>query len=169
MPVWSFFMFEMLLFLSCGLAVFASALVAGIFLAFSDFIMRSLLAARAEGGIESMQIINREVYRSIFMVLLMGMVPYSVLLTVLAFFVVSGMALYCIAAGALTYILGVVLLTGFCNVPMNQKLDGMDFSSEEAKVYWEEYCLVWTRWNHVRTVCSILASVLFFTACIYLG
>lgn len=156
-----------LLLVATVIAVIASALVAGIFLAFSDFIMRSLRDTNPEGGIEAMQIINRYVYRSIFMILLMGMVPYSVLLSLFAFFAISGISLYFIWTGSLLYIVGVVLLTGFCNVPMNQKLDSMDFSSAECKEYWNEYVLVWTRWNHIRTTCSVISSILFLLACIF--
>ena len=52
----------------------ATGLVAGVFLTFSDFVMKSLFAAEPAAGTEAMQIINRKVYNSIFMVLLIGMI-----------------------------------------------------------------------------------------------
>ena len=58
----------------------AAALVAGVFLTFSDFVMPSLFAAAPSAGTEAMQIINRKVYRSIFMVLLIGLIPVSALI-----------------------------------------------------------------------------------------
>ena len=54
-------------------AVIAYALVGGVFLAFSDFIMRSLVLTGGHGGIEAMQTINREVFRWVFMALFLGM------------------------------------------------------------------------------------------------
>jgi len=44
-------------------AILAYALVGGVFLAFSDFIMRSLSLTSGVGGVEAMQVINREVFR----------------------------------------------------------------------------------------------------------
>ena len=40
-----------------------------VFLTFSDFVMKSLFASQPATGTEAMQIINRKVYHSIFMVL----------------------------------------------------------------------------------------------------
>ena len=58
-------------------SIFASAIVAGVFLTFSDFVMQSLAAANPAGGIQSMQIINRKVFKTVFMVLLLGMSALS--------------------------------------------------------------------------------------------
>ena len=66
--------------LACQACAVACALVAGVFLTFSDFVMRSLAGAKTAAGIESMQVINREVYRSVFIVLLLGMAAVSPLL-----------------------------------------------------------------------------------------
>lgn len=55
------------------LAVLAYALVGGVFLAFSDFIMRSLAQT---DGVDTMQAINREVFHWAFMVLFLGLAPY---------------------------------------------------------------------------------------------
>ncbi len=66
-----------MLFLTTQIAVIATALVAGAFLTFSDFTMRSLAAANSETGIEVMQWINRKVYGSSFLALLLGMAVVS--------------------------------------------------------------------------------------------
>ncbi len=62
---------------ACLAAGVSSLLVAGVFQSFSDFIMRSLVAASPAGGIESMQMINRKVFRSWFLVMLLGLAPVS--------------------------------------------------------------------------------------------
>ncbi len=59
----------------------ATAFVGGALLAFSDFIMRSLNASSTAVATESMQMINRGVYRTIFMALFIGIVPASLLLS----------------------------------------------------------------------------------------
>jgi uncharacterized membrane protein len=42
-------------------------------MAFSDFIMRSFDRVRKQAGIETMQILNVEIMRSLFMVLFIGL------------------------------------------------------------------------------------------------
>ena len=59
-------------------SILAYALVAGVFLAFSDFIMRSLALTGGTGGVEAMQVINREVFRWVFMTLFLGMAGVSI-------------------------------------------------------------------------------------------
>jgi len=54
-------------------SILADAILAGVFLAFSDFIMRSLAQTSGTGGIEAMQVINREVFRWVFMALFLGL------------------------------------------------------------------------------------------------
>ena len=53
------------LYLSLFLAIW-SAVIGGVFSAFSEFIMRGLLRGEPAGGIEAMQHINRTVLRSQF-------------------------------------------------------------------------------------------------------
>ncbi len=57
--------------------ILAYAFIGGVFLAFSDFIMRSLAMTGGHGGIEAMQVINREVFRWVFMALFLGLAPVS--------------------------------------------------------------------------------------------
>ena len=66
-----------MLLLATQLAVIATGLVAGVFLTFSDFVMRSLAASEAIAGAEAMQEINRKVYGSIFLTLFLGMTAGS--------------------------------------------------------------------------------------------
>lgn len=160
-------MTSVLILTGCSLAVISCALVAGIFLAFSDFIIRSLLAAKPAAGIECMQQINRKVYRSIFMVLLMGMVPYSFILILYSYFISTQNEFGWTLAGGLTYFVGVILVTGICNVPMNQRLDSMNFADNETETYWLEYCRTWTNWNHIRTGFSVLSAIFYFIACLH--
>ena len=54
-------------------AGFLMALITGVFLSFSDFIMRGLVQAAGTEGPAAMVGINRTVYHSIFMVLFIGL------------------------------------------------------------------------------------------------
>lgn len=142
-------------------ASFAAALVAGVFLTFSDFVMRSLAVSAPKSGAEAMQNINREVYRSVFMVLLMGLVPVSAGFLVIAGLGLTGPATPWLVAGSLTYLAGTFLVTAIGNVPMNQRLDRLALADGAAQDYWPDYERRWTRLNHVRTLASGFAAALF--------
>jgi len=142
------------------LSILAYALVAGVFLAFSDFIMRSL-ALTGGGGVEAMQVINREVFRWVFMALFLGMAAASVLIAAYAWFAVSGPAGTLIGFAALVYLIGCFGVTVVFNVPMNEALAGMDLTSDATRDYWSRtYVPRWTFWNSVRTGAAALAAAL---------
>lgn len=146
------------------IAGFAMALVAGVFLGFSDFIMRGLTQAPASQGAASMVGLNRTVYRSIFMVLLIGLVPVSGILGLVALVQLEGMARALILAGVVTYLIGVFAVTGMGNVPMNTRLDALDADPRETADYWPRYAQRWTQLNHARTVGSALAALCWLAA-----
>ena len=150
-----------LIFFLIQLSILAYALVAGVFLAFSDFIMRSLAITGGVGGVEAMQVINREVFRWVFMALFIGMAPVSLLVAVYGgVFVGPGSGTVMMIAGLL-YFIGCFGVTVCFNVPLNEALAGMDVSSESTRDFWQQtYVPRWTFWNSVRTVASGLAAAL---------
>jgi len=149
MPTW--------LLLLSAFSILAFALLGGVFVAFSDFIMRALSLTGGSGGPEAMQAINREVYRWIFMVLFMGMVPVSLALGAGAVLQSTDPAPFIVAA--LIYLVGVFGITAAFNVPMNNALAAVDASSAEALAYWSStYVPDWTFWNSVRAVACLLAA-----------
>ncbi|MFK8137780.1 MAG: DUF1772 domain-containing protein [Bdellovibrionales bacterium] len=136
---------------------FTSAMVGGVFLSFSDFVMRGFAQSDNVSAIDCMQSLNRTVFRSIFLTNLLGLAP----ITIAASIYVNDSFTYS-ATG--TYLLSVILVTIRGNVPMNEKLDKMDKNSDEAKAYWKIYLKGWTRWNHIRTIGSFITSALFLIA-----
>lgn len=154
--------------LALQLAVIAYAFVGGVFLAFSDFIMRSLAQAPGDGGAETMQVINREVFRWLFMTLFLGMAPISLAIAGYGVFVGGGPGALLVLAG-LTYTIGCFGVTVFFNVPMNEALAGMDASTEAARGYWTgTYLPRWTFWNTVRTIACATALALLMTGLLWL-
>ena len=149
-----------------GAAALLHGLVAGVFLAFSDFVMRSLGAARPDAGIEAMQIINRKVHSSVFLVWLLGLAPVSAALAAYANFRIDGPAAPWFVAGGAVYVIGTFAVTMLGNVPMNRRLDAMPANASATAEYWDSYATFWTMWNHVRTASSALASALFLAGCI---
>ena len=158
------------IFIICQIAVIASAVVSGVFLTFSDFVMRSLNGAKTEAGVEVMQVINREVFRSVFMFLLLGMSALSPILAGIAYFRVDGPASSLIILGGAIYFLGVFVVSLVFNVPMNNRLDAKEYSGPEAATYWTNtYMPHWTFWNYVRAITSAGAAVCFLVASIWLA
>lgn len=150
-------------------ASLAAGLVAGVFLTFSDFVMRSLGASAPAAGMEAMQQINRKVFRSVFMVLLMGMVPISLAIAAYAAVSAGGAANAWLIAGAAFYILGVFGVTAAGNVPMNKKLDVLEPAGDAPLGYWARYERNWTLLNHVRTVASAGSAVFFLVGAMLLA
>lgn len=147
----------------------ASTLVAGVFQAFSDFVMRGLTLAEPQGGAQSMQMINRTVMRSVFLVLLLGLAPVTISASVVAQLNVDGAARNWIHAGAGIYLGAVFLVTLLGNVPMNNRLDRMSPTEPETARYWAIYGRIWTRWNHVRTIGAFIAGLCFMIAALLLA
>ena len=142
-------------------SILAYGILAGVFLAFSDFLMRSFAQTSGTGGIETMQVINREVFRWMFMVLFLGLVPVSLFLMVYALTSLDGTARTMIVLAGMVYLIGSFGLTIRFNVPMNEMLAGMETDHEITKVYWTEvYLPRWTFWNSVRTAACVASSIL---------
>lgn len=150
-------------------AILAYALVGGVFLAFSDFIMRSLSLTGGVGGVEAMQVINREVFRWVFMALFLGMAAVSLVISGYAAISLSGPAGTMILLSGLVYLVGCFGVTVVFNVPMNEALAGMDLAADATQTYWTgTYLPRWTFWNTVRTVAFGLAAMLLMTGLLWL-
>ncbi|MDP3227084.1 MAG: DUF1772 domain-containing protein [Acidovorax sp.] len=145
------------------LASLTSAMLAGVFLAFSDVVMRSL--AKADGGAQAMQIINREVFFSVFGVLLWGMLITALAIMGYALLHLNGPAKLMVVAAALLYGVGVGVVSGLFNVPMNNLLDAMAWPSTQTTAYFQaSYVPDWKAWNHVRTAACITAAACYLAA-----
>jgi len=140
-------------------SVLAYAAIGGVFLAFSDFIMRSFNLVKSQGGIEAMQVLNVEIMRSVFMVLFMGLTLVSVFICAYAAINLGGTPrLLLMLAGGL-YIIGVFALTAAGNVPLNNQLAGADPAASQTIAFWKQsYMTRWVSLNTVRTVACLLAS-----------
>ena len=156
---------SLILFYLSNLVVLAYALVGGVFLAFSDFIMRALSVTDGSGGAEAMQKINREVFRWVFMTLFLSLAPVSLALVLFAVFGLTGTAATLVGSAGLVYLIGCFGVTIVRNVPMNEALAGMDLSQDATRTYWTgTYLPRWTFWNTVRTLACGLSSGLLLLA-----
>ncbi|MEM6747059.1 MAG: anthrone oxygenase family protein [Pseudomonadota bacterium] len=145
-----------------------SAIIGGVFSAFSEFIMAGLRRSEPAGGIESMQHINRTVIKTQFVAGILSIALFSLMFAVYSVTVFEGAALATLVLAPIVYLPTVFLMTLFGNVPMNKKLERLDRTSTDATVYWMKYGRDWTRLNHVRSIGSILTAGLYIIAAITL-
>jgi uncharacterized membrane protein len=145
--------------LLCSATLIAYAAIGGVFMAFSDFIMRSFDRVRNQAGIETMQILNVEIMRSLFMVLFIGLAPVSLMIVVYAALSLDGTPgrLLVIAGGV--YLLGVFAVTALGNVPLNNRLAALEPTATQALAFWKDsYMTRWVTLNSVRTLACFVAS-----------
>ena len=117
-------------------AILAYALVGGVFLAFSDFVMRSLALTGSAGSVEAMQSIKRKVFRWIFMVLFIGLALVSLFIAGHGGWVLDGQPGKLMQPAGVIYFVGCFGVTVFFNVPMNEAMAGMDAQINATLAYW---------------------------------
>ncbi len=145
-----------------------SAVVGGVFSAFSEFVMAGLLRAAPAGGIEAMQQINRTVIRTQFVAGILLIPPLSIAFAIYGWKSLDGLAEAALMLAPMIYVPSVFLMTIFGNVPMNNKLDRLDATAPDAETYWRHYGRVWTRLNHVRTLGSVATAGVYLAAAVTL-
>ena len=150
-----------IMFLIGTAALLGSALVGGIFFAFSSFVMRALAKLPSASGISAMQTINVVVLNRSFLSVFMGTTVLAVVLSGIALLQLGQTSSAYFLAGAQVFVLGTFLVTVFGNVPLNNRLAALTTTSPGAAEQWRRYLVRWTRWNHVRTVAAMVAVLLF--------
>ncbi|MGQ9372021.1 DUF1772 domain-containing protein [Azospirillum sp. ST 5-10] len=146
-----------------ALAALGSGLVAGIFFAFSTFVMGALGRLPAPHGIAAMQSINVVVLNPLFFAAFFGTALLCAALAVAALAGGASPRPLLLAGGAL-YLVGTILVTITCNVPLNDRLARAVPDSAEGAALWRLYRTRWTAWNHVRTAAALAAAACFTAA-----
>lgn len=139
-------------------------LMAGIYFAFSTFVMTALGRLDQTAGIAAMNAINVDIVRSLFMPLFLGTTVASAALMVMGVLRVSEPGAVRMIVGGGLYVIGMFVVTMVFNVPLNNTLAAVGPSAPEAASVWATYLKDWTFWNHVRTVASVVACALFIAA-----
>jgi uncharacterized membrane protein len=140
------------------------AVVAGVFFAFSGFVMKALARLPPAQGVAAMQAINVGAISFAFMLALFG--------TGLACVAVAGWALTVsgapyaphLLAGSGLYLAGVIAVTIAFNVPRNDALARIEPASAGAPDAWTRYVAEWTVGNHVRAATALAAAAIFTVA-----
>ncbi|MEM8616668.1 MAG: hypothetical protein AAGF20_07005, partial [Pseudomonadota bacterium] len=101
---------------ACLFLALWSAVIGGVFSAFSEFIMSGLLKADPAGAIDAMQQINRDVIKTQFVAGLILIAPLSVAFAIYGFRTLDGAARIALMLAPVVYLPSVFFMTVFGNV-----------------------------------------------------
>lgn len=139
-------------------------LLAGVYFAFSAFVMTSLGRLTPAAGIEAMNAISVDILKSLFMPLFLGTSLSALLLAIVGAFTWKAPGAIALCAGGILYVVGMTVVTMAFNVQLNDALAAVAPASAEGASFWARYLTEWTWWNHVRTVASTLSTLFFIVA-----
>ena len=148
---------QLLMGITCAAAL-GSGLIAGVFFAFSTFVMKALARLPAREGIAAMQAINVVVINPRFLGVFLGTAALCVVGAVGALARWNHPGAGCLLLGSALYLLGTFLVTIAFNVPLNNSLAAVSASDPDAPRHWARYVTRWTAWNHVRTLAALAAT-----------
>jgi uncharacterized membrane protein len=145
-----------------------TALIAGLFYAYSCSVVLGLGKLSDSEYLKSMQSINREILNPVFFMSFMGT---AIFLPVSAFlFRSQGPVFIFLLLATIAYLIGVFGVTIFGNVPLNDQLDKFDIvnsTGDNIKKMRETFENRWNFLNNIRTVFSVISIVLTVCACVW--
>jgi len=153
-----------IIFILTFLAALGCGMVAGIFFAFSNFVMKALARLPPDQGIAAMQSINVDVINRWFFAVFFGTALCCLVLAVSSLFRWHKPDAVYLISGGLLYVVGTILVTIVCNVPLNEAMAAVDPTTANANGVWANYLKNWTLWNHVRTIAALAAAASFSVA-----
>jgi uncharacterized membrane protein len=145
-------------------AAIGSGLVAGIFFAFSSFVMAALGRLPSDHGIAAMNAINVTVINPAFFLAFFGTGVVCVAAVVASAFRWTTGSGVLVVIAAVLYLVGCIGVTMVRNVPLNNALAAVSLGTPEAVALWTRYLSEWTLWNTVRTIVPALSAILFTIA-----
>jgi uncharacterized membrane protein len=157
-------MFARYLFSLTFTAAIGCGLIAGVFFAFSTFVMPALARLQPSQGIAAMQSVNITAINPLFMLVLFGTAVACLFIVISALLQWHQSGKIYLSIGSLLYLVGTILVTMLGNVPLNNALANVDPNSTEGTILWAKYLTDWTFWNHVRTLTALAASVMFIVS-----
>lgn len=146
------------------LTALGCALIAGVFFAFSTFVMKALSRLPAAHGVEAMQSINVVVLNRWFLGAFVGTGVGCLVLLAVSVVHWSDPASKLAVAGALSYLVGTFWVTRRFNIPRNDFLATIVPESAGAARAFQTFVNGWTKWNHVRTLFAAVAAALLMIA-----
>jgi len=144
-------------------ATLGCGLIAGVFFAFSTFVMKALVRLPSGQGMAAMQSINVVVLNPAFLATFLGTAAACALALVFSFLRWHEPHAICLLVGGTLYLVGTLLVTIVFNAK-NNALASVGPADPESANLWAGYVASWTAWNHVRTVAALSAALSFSIA-----
>ena len=141
-----------------------SGLIAGVFFAFSAFVMKALARLPAAEGVAAMQSINVAVLNPLFLGAFAGTAAAGAVAVVASLTRWREPASLWLLLGGLLYVVGTFGVTAAFNVPLNESLARVSRGGGGLESRWGDYVRRWTAWNHVRTAAALAAAAAFALA-----
>jgi len=150
------------------LATLLTGLTAGLCFTWNNAVTPGVGQLVDMGYLRSFQEMNRAIINPIFLIVFFG--PFFLhIANVFLFKTSSGTILWMVMASAGLYIIGLVAVTIFGNVPLNELLDKTDLmqaSAEELKLLRDNFEVKWNRFHLIRTVSTVLSFLLLLIICL---
>jgi uncharacterized membrane protein len=134
-----------------------SGLLAGVFFAFSAFVMSGLRRLPEPGGAAAMRSINVTAERPPLMIALFGVSALCVAMVVRALTTWSQPGAGWLLAGAALTVVGALGVTSAVNVPLNNRL-------QSGAVTWSRFVAGWEPANHARTILCLAGCAMLLVA-----
>ena len=148
-------------------AALGCGVVAGVFFAFSAFVMRALDRLPASQAVAAMQAINAAAPAPAFMAVLFGTALACGALIVSSLFVWGGSSTGYLLVGSALYLTCVIGPTAVYHVPRNEALARVAPGDPDAASRWSGYLAGWTPWNHLRSAGALAASAALAIALVF--
>lgn len=140
-------------------AAISSALISGLFFAYTFSVNLGLHKLDNKGYLLAMQHINKEILNPTFYSCFVGALVLLIASSIL-YYDIHSPRFYLILCACISYTIGVFIITGAKNVPLNNQLAQFDLSTaSETAIHTmrTSFEKPWVFWNNIRTICSFIA------------
>jgi uncharacterized membrane protein len=141
------------------ISILGCTLIAGVFFAFSNFVMNALARLQPTQGIAAMQSINITVINPLFMTAFLGTGITCLFVVISSLLKWQKISITYSLLGSSLYLIGTIGVTLAFNVPLNEALAKVDPHSVDGIKLWNIYLTDWTFWNHIRAGAAVAAAV----------
>lgn len=150
------------------LATLLTGLTAGLCFTWNNAVTPGIGQLADIGYLRSFQEMNRSIINPVFILVFFGPV-FLQIANIFLFRASSSAVIWMVTVSAALYIIGVVLVTIFGNIPLNESLDKTDLmqaSAEELKLLRDKFEIRWNSYHLIRTLCATLSFLLLILICI---
>lgn len=152
-----------------GITAILTALIAGLFYAYSCSVNIGLAKLPNDQYIAAMQSINREIQNPVFFISFMGTLLMLPVCTFMNYKTGAMNNFWMLLVATILYCVGTFGVTIIGNVPLNETLDKFSLQAatiDEIANARSQFEMPWNKFNSIRTITSIMALIFVIIACI---